>query len=223
MEYNSNREHLVIREYGRNIQKMIDFAVQIEDRDERTRFSSLIVGVMEQMVQAEKDPVTHEQKLWNHLYYMSGYKLDVDAPCSLEKRQGIQGETEKPSYGKNQIRFRVYGSVMEKMIQSAIEVEDEKEKDALILKLANQLKRMYISWNQSAVSDELIKDHLELLSMGKFRMSEDVKLISTTEIYEESKKKKIQKTNHKNLKGQKSQKSNNRRQGGKSQYKKGKR
>lgn len=193
MEYNSSREILRNREYGRNIQKMVDFCLTIENKDERTKFAELIIKVMGQMSPATTDSGNLNKKLWNHLYYMSDYKLDVDAPFELEKRKAVNGKLERPSYGKNNIDFRMYGSNINRMVAEATKMEDGEEKTALIIVLANQLKKSYVSWNHSSVADELINEHLKKISGGQLEIPEGVKLQSSSDFYVPTTKKKTQK------------------------------
>jgi len=182
MEYNTTRNSLVISQYGRNIQKMIEYALTMEDRVKRTRSAVLIVDVMGQMHPQVKDTVDFKQKLWDHLHIISDFKMDVDCPYPAPTKQELEAKPERVPYQENNIRFRQYGKNLQKIIEKAIELEDGEEKDAFVKTIANHLKKSYLNWNRDSVNDELIFEHLELLSGGKLKMPANARLLNTSDI-----------------------------------------
>lgn len=193
IDYNTTRNKLVISEYGRNIQKMIEYATTIEDRDKRTQAAHIIVNVMAQMNAQVKETVDYEQKLWDHLHIISNFELDVDGPFPAPDRKALETKPDKVPYQENNIKFRHYGKNLEKIIETAIQYEEGEEKDAFIQTIANHLKKSYLNWNRDSVNDELILQHLELLSQGKLKLPDNAKLIHTGDVVPRtpSKKKKF--------------------------------
>lgn len=198
IEYNTTRDKLQIREYGRNIQKLITFAIAIEDKTERTQFCHFIIQVMGQM-QTQKDGSDFKRKLWDHMHIISNFKLDVDSPFEAPTETTFQTKPEPIEYKEKQLRFKQYGSNIEKIIQQAIEFEEGPEKEALVKIIANHLKKLYLHWNRESVNDELINEHLRILSDGKLKLSEDFTYNSTGEILSRLKRRKVTQTpsNHK--------------------------
>jgi hypothetical protein len=190
MEYNTQRNQLVIAEYGRNIQKMIEQCIEIEDRKKRTKTAELIVEVMAQMTPKVKESGDFKQKLWDHLHIIADFKLDVDSPYPKPEPNVLNKKPEPLSYSENNIQFRHYGRVIEGIIEKAATYEDGPEKDQLVHNIANHLKKSYLNWNRNSVDDDLILKHLELLSGGKLELQDDQKLSHTSEILARNKKKK---------------------------------
>ena len=191
MEYNTARNKLVISEYGRNIQKMIEYATTIEDREQRNKSANLIVNIMAQMNPRIRESGDYKHKLWDHMFIISDLKLDVDSPYPKPSKNILYSKPEKIPYQDNNIRFRHYGKNIEKIINKAIKYEDGPEKDALIKTIANHLKKSYLNWNRDSVNDELILDHLASLSKDNLKLNKEVRLNNTSEILERNKRKKF--------------------------------
>ncbi len=193
IDYNTTRNKLVISEYGRNIQKMIEYAVTIEDREKRTQAAHVIVNVMGQMNAQVKDTVDFEQKLWDHLHIISNFTLDVDCPFPAPSKAEIEAKPARVPYQDNNIKYKHYGKNLEKIIEKAIDLEEGPEKEAFIQTIANHLKKSYLNWNRDSVNDELILQHLEVLSKGKLKLPDNARLISTGDVVTRppSKKKKF--------------------------------
>lgn len=190
MEYNSTRDKLIIPEYGRNIQKLIKYAIGVEDRQKRTVMAHLIVDIMSQTSPATRESGDYKRKLWDHMYIISEFKLDVDGPYPPPPEDVLTEKPKRLPYDHGEIRFPHYGKNLEEMIKKAVEFEEGEEKQALILTIANHMKKSYLNWNRDSVNDNMIKDHLELLSSGKIKLGEDVELNSTSEILSKGRGKK---------------------------------
>ncbi|NOX48820.1 MAG: DUF4290 domain-containing protein [Chlorobi bacterium] len=209
MDYNTTREGLNIKEYGRNVQKLVQYALTIEDREKRTAFAKLIVQIMGTLNPQANNAGDFRHKLWDHLYVISEYQLDVDGPYPPPSKEDIEAKAPKLEYQKNNIRYKVYGSNMEKIIAKAIEFEEGPEKEALIKTIANHLKKSYLNWNRDSVNDDLIFEHLEVLSDGKLKVEDRSMLASTNDILARTRKKKPMKSQSKGSKGKGSKSSNN--------------
>ncbi len=198
MEYNTARNKLTIPEYGRNIQKMVQHVVNLEDRAERTAAAKRIVEIMANMHPQVREESDYLHKLWDHLYFISDFKLDVDGPYPPPEKEVIERRPEKLQYSEDNIRFKHYGKHLEKMIQYVSELEEGPEKKELTLMIANQMKRSYLNWNRDSVSDKMILKQLEELSKGKLKLDEDVQLVSTSEVLAGTRTKKKKNTQNKN-------------------------
>lgn len=182
MEYNSKREHLTLPEYGRYVQAMVEHTMTVTDRIERNKMAEKIILVMAQLNPSNKDSADFLPKLWDHLFFMSDFKLDVDSP--YPKPDGTT-KTIKPkrlTYPQKKIKYRHYGSYIPKMIGKAIEWENQEEKKALTEQLANLMKKTYLIWNRDSVNDNLIHEQLAELSTGKLSLSEEFNLENTSDI-----------------------------------------
>ena len=182
MEYNTARPTLRIPEYGRNIQKMVDFAVTVEDREERNKVAKAIINVMGQLNPHLRDVEEFSHKLWAHLFIMSDFKLEVDSPYPIPTKESFLEKPEPLPYPHNKIRFGHYGNTIQLFIDAASEYDEGDEKDALILVIANLMKRSYLTYNRDAVEDEVIAEQLKILSKGKLILKDPSKLTSTQEI-----------------------------------------
>jgi len=182
MEYNTGREKIVISEYGRNIQVMIRHLMEIEDRKQRTEAAHFIVNVMAQMNPQVKESNDYLHKLWDHLYIISEYKLDVDGPYDPPTPEMQKKKPEHVGYQKNNIRYGHYGQYIYDIVKKVKEMEDGPKKQAILVNIANQMKRDYLNWNRDTVNDLLILDDLYKISGEEIALPMETKLIPTNEI-----------------------------------------
>jgi hypothetical protein len=176
MEYNTQRSKMSISEYGRNIQKMIESLQLIEDREKRNQQARAIIQVMGQLNPHLRDVNDFKHKLWDHLFIMSDFKLDVDSPYPIPSAEILERKPEKLKYAENHIKFKHYGRHIERIIEKACEMEEGEERDYLIKLIANHLKKSYLTWSRDSVTDEEIAAHLLNLSNGKLNLDEGIKL-----------------------------------------------
>ena len=187
MEYNTARNQLVIRTYGRNIQKMIEDAVKIENAQKRNEAAKAIIRIMAQMnpenanhnVQRESEDYWH--KLWNHLITISDYKLDIEAPFPKPVPQADRPQQVLHSYNKRTIRYRTYGRNMENIIKTISQYPEKQRKNLAVI-LANQLKKLFLYYNRDSVDDAFIAMQLNEMSGGKLRLPEGYVLEPTRDI-----------------------------------------
>jgi hypothetical protein len=187
LEYNTTRNNLIIKEYGRNVQKMVESAIQIQDYEKRTEAAKAIIKVMAQINPGEKDNHEKEsadywQKLWDHLFIISDYELDINSPFPKPTPQTEQKSIPIDNYKKSKIHNRTYGRNMEKIIKAVAEYPDGEIKTALTQNIANHLKKLYLTWNRDSVDDQLIFNQLEELSGGKLQLSSSFQLDTTHNI-----------------------------------------
>ena len=194
LEYNTSRNKLIIREYGRNIQKMIEDAVKIEDREKRNEAAKAIVKAMSlattangnvsnTQIQKERESIDYWRKLWDHLFIISNYQLDVDSPFpkprpSEKEHVSIPHE----EYKKDIVRTRSYGRYLGKIIQAVSAYPEGPQKQHLARNIANRMKRLYLKFNRDTVDDTVIVGQLKDLSHGKLVLPDDFELIPAKEL-----------------------------------------
>jgi hypothetical protein len=200
MDYNSARERLVIPEYGRHIQKMVKHACSIENKEERNTIAKAIVSIMGQMHPQVKDVDEYAEKLWTHLFIISEFKLDVESPYPIPEAASLNSKPNRVPYPNKKIRFKHYGSVLEKMIEEAVKLEPGDPKDYLTGRIGNLMKKAYLSWNRDTVNDQLIIDQLNELSKGQLKLKEDFVFDETHDILARNKKKRKPTKHHKSRK-----------------------
>lgn len=193
MEYNSSKERLIIPEYGRNVQMLINHAKTIEDTEEKQKFIERIVHLMMQMHPQNKNMEDYREKLWKHVFKIADYELDdVKVPEEME-RPTLEIDRKRPAplaYPDSAARFRHYGKNIQIMIAKAIEMEDEEKKKLFATVIGNYMKMAYRTWNREHyVSDEVIIQDLDKLSDGKLILEENTFLDSLTNSNRQRKKK----------------------------------
>ncbi len=189
-DYNSSRKKLILPEYGRNIQKMVNHIKTIEDRDERNKAAKTVIGVMGNLNPHLRDVNDFKHKLWDHLAIIADFDLDIDSPYDWPTPESLQSKPGKIPYNQHRIRYKHYGRSIVLMIEKAVELEAGEEKEDLIRMIAIHMKKSYLTWNREAVSDEVIFTDLKTLAGGKLEISEGLKLPETKDILAKNRKKK---------------------------------
>lgn len=181
LKYNTEKEQIIISEYGRCVQEMIHKLPEIEDRKERTEAAQFIVSVMAQMTPQVKESDDYQHKLWDLLYIISDYQLDVDGLYEPPIRKGQETRPKHIDYQNNEISYGHYGQYLVKMIEAASKEENEEVREALALSLACKMKHNYLDWNKSIVNDQVIIEDLKRISGGKLVLADDTKLNLTAD------------------------------------------
>ncbi len=172
LEYNTEREHLIIPEYGRHMQKMISYAKELESSEERNKVAKAIISVMGNMQPHLRDVPDFQHKLWDQLFIMADFDLDVNSPYPKPTREFLQARPEPLKYPQNFPKYRFYGNNIKTMIDVANTWEEGELKDALIFTIANHMKKCFLNWNKDTVEDDVIFSHLYELSGGKINLKE---------------------------------------------------
>ena len=167
LEYNSERTLMIIPEYGRHIQKLVNHCVALETKEERDKMAKAIVDVMGNLQPHLRDVPDFKHKLWDQLYIMSEFKLDADSPYPKPSKEELQEKPEALAYPKSASRYRYYGNNIQTMIDVALSWEEGDKKEALVFTIANHMKKCYLNWNKDTVDDAVIYKHLYDLSDGK--------------------------------------------------------
>ena len=170
LEYNSDREDLIIPEYGRHIHKMVNQAIECNSKDERNNMAKAIIGVMGNLNPHLRDVPDFQHKLWDQLFIMSQFQLDVDSPYPKPSKEIFEQKPEKLNYPQNHPKYRFYGNNIKKMIDVAVSWEDGEMKSQLVYVIANHMKKCFLNWNKDTVEDTVIYEHLFELSNGKISL-----------------------------------------------------
>ena len=172
MEYNSTRVDLIMPEYGRAIHKMVDHLKTIENREDRNKAALALIDIMGVKNPHLRDVEDFTHKLWDHLFIMADYELDVDSPYPIPQKTVDIGPDKIEYFDDSKIKFKFYGRTVRDIIQKATLMEEGKEKEALIEIIANLMKKFYLNYNKESVEDEVINQHLQDLSNGALRIKE---------------------------------------------------
>ena len=209
LEYNTERKRLIIPEYGRHIQKMINHAIDTEDAEERTKIVKSIIGVMGNLQPHLRDVPDFQHKLWDQLFIMADFRLDVDSPYPKPSREVLQERPESLGYPQNFPKYRFYGNNIKRMIDVANSWDEGEMKEALEFAIANHMKKCYLNWNKDTVEDYVIFRHLLELSNGEIDLaSREENLSDASNLLKQ--KKKFSNNNSKNQQRNKNNNRNNR-------------
>lgn len=182
MEYNTQRPHMILPEYGRNVQNMIEHAMSINDRSERNRAAVAIIEVMGQLNPHLRDVDDFKHKLWTHLFVMSDFQLDVDSPYEMPNKELLSEKPQLMPYPKNKIRYGHYGKYTENILKEAVNEKDPKAKEYLKNAMANFMKKQFLAYNNDAVENNVIAQQLAELSGGELILDNPDDLMQTNQI-----------------------------------------
>ncbi|MVN91665.1 DUF4290 domain-containing protein [Mucilaginibacter aquatilis] len=175
-DYNSTRSKLLLTEYGRNVQNMVKYIVNLPTKEERNRYANVVIELMGFLNPHLRDVADFKHKLWDHLHIISDYKIDVDSPYPLPSPEAIHLKPEPLGYPNQRIRFKHYGKTIELMIAKAKSIEEPARKQHMVQAIANFMKMAYVQWNKDSVSDEIILNDLYELSKGELKLEDNVNL-----------------------------------------------
>ena len=170
LDYNTQRKKLVLPEYGREIQSMVDHAVGIKDRAERQHCAESIIAIMDHMFPDGAEAEEHHRKLWDHLAIMSGFKLDIDYPFAVKQAEDIAKRPDPMDYPKTRIPVRHYGSMMFELFDRLKNMEPGKERDELVKLTANQMRRDLAQWSHGSCDEEKVAADLARFTDGKIHL-----------------------------------------------------
>ena len=189
LEYNTEREHLIIPEYGRHMQKMINHAKTRETKEERNKITKAIISIMGNMQPHLRDVPDFQHKLWDQLFIMADFDIDVDSPYEKPSREELYARPDVLEYPQNFPKYRFYGNNIKTMIDVANTWEEGEMKEALLYTVANHMKKCFLNWNKDTVKDDVIFNHLFELSDGKIDLRESTEALSDSSSLMRSKKK----------------------------------
>jgi hypothetical protein len=182
MNYNTDRVHITMREYGRHIQYLIEYAITIEEKEKRQKTAEAIISLMAILNPQVKSMVDYRQKLWDHLFIMSNFKLDVESPFPIPSEEEVRIKPADLPYPKNTIRYKHYGKNVESMVKKASTMEDDAKKQAFTEIIGNFMKLAYKNWSNEEVNNELVKNDIKAMSNGLLEISDDMDIETMTKL-----------------------------------------
>ncbi|WP_276090649.1 DUF4290 domain-containing protein [Pedobacter sp. JY14-1] len=175
-EYNTTRNELILAEYGRNVQNMVKYIIELPDREERNRYAQAVIDLMGFLNPHLRDVADFKHKLWDHLHIISGYQIDVDSPYPKPEPEAALIRPQHIGYPQQKIKYKHYGKTIEALIEKAKEVDEPERKAEMVEGIANFMKMSYVTWNKDTVTDETIIKNLTELSEGQLQLQEGVNL-----------------------------------------------
>ena len=171
LQYNTKRKQLIIPEYGRHIHLMIEQAKAETNIEERNKKANAIIGVMGNLNPHLRDVPDFQHKLWDQFFIMANFDIDVESPYEKPEKEILEAKPDKLAYPQNHPKYRFYGNNIKRMIDVAINWEENELKEVLVFTIANHMKKSFLNWNKDTVDDAVILDHLDELSNGKLKVS----------------------------------------------------
>ena len=181
MEYNTTRSNLILREYGRNFHKLVEYVGNVKDKEQRNKMSKTLVEMMKITQPSFKDQSEVEAKMWDDLYIMSEYSLDIDSPYPKPKRKSESDIPKKLHYPKSKIRYRHYGKKIELLIEEACKLKKEDEKEAAVIHIGKIMKSFFGMWNKESIDNKVIVENIKELSNNK--LSIDIEKVKELNLF----------------------------------------
>ncbi len=172
-EYNSQRPHIILKEYGRNVQKLVEYIRSVPDKDKRTDLSYTLIELIKQLTPSIKEQGEDPQRLWDDLYIIADFNLDVNNPFPVPEREILFKKPMKMAYPQSDVRFKHYGKNIEKLVKEALKKEDPQEREDAIIYLGKLMKTFYGNWNKETLDDSVILKDIQAMSGGALNMTID--------------------------------------------------
>ncbi len=175
MNYNTERNDIEMREYGRHLQKMVDYAITLEDRTKRQKVAETIIHLMSTLNPQLRSTADYKQKLWDHLFVVSKFKLDVDSPYPIPTEETARIKPANLPYPQQKIKLKHYGKNVEALVEKAKNMDEDKKATFTEI-IGNFMKMAYKNWSNEEVSNELIKEDMKFLSAGELAISAEMNI-----------------------------------------------
>lgn len=175
-DYNTTRSDLILSEYGRNVQNMVKYIIDLPTKEERNKYAQAVIDLMGFLNPHLRDVADFKHKLWDHLHIISDFKIDVDSPYPKPLPEAERPKPVHIGYPQQKIRYKHYGKTVEALIEKAKSEEDPERKADMVQSIANFMKMAYVQWNKDNVADETIIKNLSELSGGALQLDENINL-----------------------------------------------
>ncbi|MFZ9504267.1 MAG: DUF4290 domain-containing protein [Cyclobacteriaceae bacterium] len=172
-EYNTQRPDIILKEYGRNVQKMVEYLRQVPDKQKRTKMAAALIELIKQLNPSIKEQPEDPQRMWDDVYIMADFNLDLDIPYPVPPRDVLQKKPNRIPYPQSNVRFRHYGKNIEKLVQEAMKKEDPKEREELVIYLVKLMKTYFSSCNKEILDDSVILKDIYAMSGGTLSINLD--------------------------------------------------
>lgn len=173
MDYNTSLSPLILKEYGRNIQKLVEYLRTIEDVEKRTEQAHTLVDLMKQLSPANREAAETNQKLWDDLYIMANFDIELENPFPIPEKDTLTKKPDRVPYQSNRIKYKHYGRNIELLINEAIAKEDPQEREDAVIYIGKLMKSFYGSWNKEIIDDAVILENMVAISGGKLNIDLD--------------------------------------------------
>ncbi|MFZ6002121.1 MAG: DUF4290 domain-containing protein [Bacteroidota bacterium] len=172
-EYNTQRDHIILKEYGRNVQKIVAYIRTIPDKEKRTEMAYTLLELIKQLAPVAKEAEENPQRMWDDLFIIADFNLDVNNPYPIPERDILFKKPMKMPYPQSEVRFRHYGKNIERLIKEAMKKEDPADREEAVIYLGKLMKTFYSSWNKETLDDSVILKDIKLLSQGQLTLNID--------------------------------------------------
>jgi hypothetical protein len=172
-EYNTARPHIILKEYGRNVQKLIEYIRSIPSKEKRTELAYTLIELIKQLTPTIKEQGDDPQRLWDDLYIIADFNLDVNSPYPVPKPEVLFRKPDRMLYPQSDVRFKHYGKNIEKLVKEALKKDDPQEREEAIIYLGKLMKTFYGNWNKETIDDSVILKDIQLMSGGALNMTID--------------------------------------------------
>lgn len=172
-EYNTQREQIKLKEYGRNVQKLVNYIRTIPDKDKRTEMSTTLIELIKQLAPTVKEAFENPQRIWDDLYIIADFNFDINSPYPVPNPETVFKKPQTMDYPQSRVRYRHYGKNIEKLIVEAMAKEDAKEREDAVIYLGKLMKTFHGNWNKETIDDSVIIKDIEKMSDGKLTLSLD--------------------------------------------------
>jgi len=173
MDYNTSLSPLILKEYGRNVQKLVEYLRTIEDVEKRTQQAHTLVSLMKQLSPANREAAETNQKLWDDLYIMADFDIELENPFPIPEKEVLTKKPDRVPYQSNRIKYKHYGRNIELLVKEAIAKEDPQEREDAIIYIGKLMKSFYGSWNKEVIDDAVILENMVAISGGKLNIDID--------------------------------------------------
>ena len=185
MDYNTSRDPIKLREYGRNVQRMVSYLKGVEDKEKRNSYATTLIELMKQINPNLKDSQEYEQKIWDDLFIISEFDLDIDSPYPKPDASLLDRKPDRVGYSHNNIKYRHYGRSIEILIDQAMKLEDPAEIEGAVITIGKLMKSFYNTWNKESIEDEQVLKNIKSMSNGKLDI--DIETVKELRLFDMAK------------------------------------
>jgi hypothetical protein len=170
-EYNTQRPHIILKEYGRNVQKLVEYIRNEPSKEKRTELAYTLLELIKQLTPSLKDQPENPQRMWDDLFIIADFNLDINSPYPMPEREILFKKPMKVLYPQSDVRFKHYGKNIEKLVKEALKIEGEQERQDAIIYLGKLMKTFYGNWNKETLDDSVILKDIQMMSGGALNMT----------------------------------------------------
>jgi hypothetical protein len=172
-DYNTQRPFIILKEYGRNVQKLVEYIRSVPSKEKRTELAYTLIELIKQLTPTIKDQPENPQRVWDDLYIIANFNLDINSPFPVPEPDILFKKPDKVDYPQSQVRFKHYGKNIEKLVKEALKKEDPQERQDAIIYLGKLMKTFYGNWNKETLDDSVILKDIQEMSGGALNMTID--------------------------------------------------